>query len=143
MTTYRHKKRGTECVLIGYGKMQASEWRERGWNDIWQAETLSTEVDMREVAIKTKSTLLHNVHDKHRQWTGSWEAMPLVYDQLTSADIGRRVIYVDSHGPSEVGILTSWRDGIVFARYSTGDTAAAAEPARLYIAVQPLDGPEQ
>ena len=44
--THRHKKRGTEYVLIGYGKMQAESWfeRNRGGNTF-------TDVDMREVAI--------------------------------------------------------------------------------------------
>ena len=44
--THRHKKRGTEYVLIGIGKMQAEHW--------YQSETPSApeaEVDMREVAI--------------------------------------------------------------------------------------------
>lgn len=42
--THRHKKRGTEYALIGYGKMQAERWVE------WQhGETES--VDRREVAI--------------------------------------------------------------------------------------------
>jgi len=41
---YRHKKRGTEYVLIGYGKMQAEQW---GIVGTWDDST----VDMREVAI--------------------------------------------------------------------------------------------
>lgn len=39
--THRHKKRGTEYVLIGFGKLQAEMWVD--WN--------SEPVDMREVAI--------------------------------------------------------------------------------------------
>ena len=49
--THRHKKRGTEYVLIGIGKMQAIDWRVRGWNDAYQTETFSATVDMRAVAI--------------------------------------------------------------------------------------------
>ena len=41
--THRHRKRGTEYVLIGYGKMQASWMTESG--------TYGESVDMREVAI--------------------------------------------------------------------------------------------
>lgn len=43
--THRHKKRGTEYVLIGIGKMQAGNWFDRDgtWTNI--------SVDMREVAI--------------------------------------------------------------------------------------------
>lgn len=41
---YRHKKRGTEYVLLGIGKMQAETW--------YDARNLEVrEVDMREVAI--------------------------------------------------------------------------------------------
>lgn len=43
-TTHRHKKRGTEYVLIGYGKMQAENWFDL------TTPTL-TEVSMHEVAI--------------------------------------------------------------------------------------------
>lgn len=47
--THRHKKRGTEYVLIGYGRMQAEEWvhthREKA------TDPIVTSVDMREVAI--------------------------------------------------------------------------------------------
>jgi hypothetical protein len=41
--THRHKKRGSEYVLIGYGKMQSEEWVDDG--------DLCRSVDMREVAI--------------------------------------------------------------------------------------------
>lgn len=41
--THRHKKRGTEYVLIGIGKMQAENW--------WTADAYPEQVDMREVAI--------------------------------------------------------------------------------------------
>lgn len=46
--THRHKKRGTEYVLIGYGKMQTEKWR------TWQRHPIGYSehpVDMREVAI--------------------------------------------------------------------------------------------
>jgi hypothetical protein len=42
--THRHKKRGTEYVLIGIGKMQANDWVDDGGY-------FSKAVDMREVAI--------------------------------------------------------------------------------------------
>lgn len=42
--THRHKKRGSEYVLIGYGKMQSEFWVEHKLNR-------SSAVDMREVAI--------------------------------------------------------------------------------------------
>lgn len=47
--THRHKKRGTEYVLIGIGKMQAENWRalDRPIDD----PTQLTGVDYREVAI--------------------------------------------------------------------------------------------
>lgn len=46
IATHRHKKRGTEYVLIGIGKMQAEHW--------FQSETPAApeaSVDMQEVAI--------------------------------------------------------------------------------------------
>jgi hypothetical protein len=51
--THRHKKRGTEYVLLGYGKIQAGNWRER--EEQQQSEHVKKiwhhPVDMREVAI--------------------------------------------------------------------------------------------
>jgi hypothetical protein len=43
--THRHKKRGSEYVLIGFGKMQADNWFEK------LSDTNSGAIDMREVAI--------------------------------------------------------------------------------------------
>lgn len=43
--THRHKKRGTEYVLIGIGKMQAEHWMTSGY------PPANEYVDMREVAI--------------------------------------------------------------------------------------------
>jgi hypothetical protein len=86
--------------------------------------------------------LVHNVRDGRRGFIGSWVAAPLVYDTLAPADIGRTVIYQD-HGRAEAGTLTSWSNsGIVFARYSRGDTAAGANAADLVFGVRALDTPE-
>ena len=82
-----------------------------------------------------------NVNDGRRGWVGSWETEPLDFDKLTVSDVGRTVIYRD-HGRAEAGTLTSWRDGIVFARYSRGDTAAGARASDLVFGVNHLDGPE-
>jgi len=84
------------------------------------------------------STKVHNVRDGRHGWIGSWEVERLVYDKLTDADIGRTVIYQD-HGRAEAGTLTSWRDGVVFARYSRGDTAAGASAADMVFAVRRAD----
>lgn len=78
--------------------------------------------------------VVHNVRDGRNGWIGSWEIEPLEYDRLTDSDIGRTVIYRD-RGRAEAGTLTSWRDGIVFARYSRGDTAAGASPNSLVFGV--------
>lgn len=53
VTIYRHKKRGTEYVLVGYGKMQAEHWRE---NDPNGGHDDYVSVDMREVAIYRSAT---------------------------------------------------------------------------------------
>lgn len=78
--------------------------------------------------------IVHNVRDRRYDWIGPWETEPLDIDRLTDADIGRTVIYRD-HGRAEAGTLTSWRNGIVFARYSKGDTAAGANAADLVFGV--------
>ncbi|QNP81170.1 hypothetical protein [Agrobacterium tumefaciens] len=50
--THRHKKRGTEYVLIGVGKMQADTWKvPHTYRDMGETETDMVTVDMREVAI--------------------------------------------------------------------------------------------
>lgn len=83
---------------------------------------------------------VHNVRDGRHGWIGSWEVEPLVYNALGPEHVGRTVIYQD-HGRAEAGTITSWRDGVVFARYSRGDTAAGADPQNLSLAVRTLDGP--
>jgi hypothetical protein len=45
MTIYRHKKRGTEYELIGFGKMQAENWHE------YEGRGDYSRIDMREVAV--------------------------------------------------------------------------------------------
>lgn len=75
-------------------------------------------------------TVIHNVRDGRRGNIGSWKTEPLDYAALREEDVGRTVIYRD-HGRAEAGTLTSWRSGLVFARYSRGDTSAAASAADL------------
>ncbi len=82
---------------------------------------------------------IHNVSDRrhgllNNNLIGSWDTEPLVYESLTDADVGRTVIYRD-HGRAEAGTLSSWTNGIVFARYSRGDTAAGADPNDLVFGV--------
>lgn len=84
------------------------------------------------------SEIVHNVDDRRHDWIGSWVVEPLDYDKLTTDDIGRTVIYRD-HGRAEAGTLTSWRNGVVFARYSKGDTAAGANATDLCLAVRRVD----
>jgi hypothetical protein len=80
---------------------------------------------------------VHNVDDRRNGNVGSWLVEPLTYDELGPSDIGRTVIYRD-HGRAEAGTVTSWRDGVVFARYSRGDTAAGAKAADLVFGVKAL-----
>ena len=84
------------------------------------------------------SEIVHNVRDGRRGWIGSWLTLPLDIAKLTEADIGRTVIYRD-HGRAEAGTLTSWRDGIVFARYSRGDTSSGANASDLVFGVTRVD----
>ena len=79
-------------------------------------------------------TIINNVRDGRQGKIGSWEVEPLVYDALGPEHVGRTVIYRD-HGRAEAGTLTSWRNGLVFARYSQGDTASGADPANLSLAI--------
>lgn len=80
------------------------------------------------------SEVIHNVRDGRHGVIGSWLAEPLDYDQLGPEHVGRTVIYRD-HGRAEAGTITSWRDGIVFARYSRGDTAAGAKASDLWLGI--------
>ena len=86
--------------------------------------------------------IVHNVHDRRRSYIGAWVAKPLDYAALGPEHVGRTVIYRD-HGRAEAGTLTSWRDGIVFARYSQGNTAAGANAADLVFGVRALDTPQE
>jgi hypothetical protein len=80
---------------------------------------------------------IHNVTDNHRGWVGSWLAEPLAIAKLTS---GAKVIFRGCDA-AEVGIVTSWNDQRVWARFHQGDTAASCDPGDLMFAVMPLDGP--
>lgn len=82
--------------------------------------------------------LVHNVRDGRVGWIGSWEIEPLNFDQLTPADYNRTVIYRD-HDRAEAGTLVSWRDGVCFARYSRGDTAAGAKASDLCFGIRRAD----
>jgi hypothetical protein len=82
--------------------------------------------------------IIINVRDGRVGYVGAWLAEPLDYVALKPSDVGRTVIYRD-HGRAEAGTLTSWRDGLVFARYSRGDTAAGSTPDRLVFGVRTLD----
>src|SRR6185369_1038253 len=79
--------------------------------------------------------IIHNVDDRRHGFVGSFEIEPLVFDQLGPEHVGRSVVYQD-HGRAEAGTITSWRDGIVFARYSRGSTAAGASADRLSLVVR-------
>lgn len=80
---------------------------------------------------------IHNVHDGRKGWIGSWEVEPLEFQKLTASDVGRTVIYRD-HGRAQAGTVTSWRDGLVFARYSRGDTSAGAAASSLMFGVREI-----
>ena len=77
---------------------------------------------------------IHNVRDGRAGCIRSYEAEPLIYDALSQDHVGRTVVYLD-YGRKEAGTLTAWRDGIVFAKYSRGDTAAGADPRDLLLAI--------
>ncbi len=85
---------------------------------------------------------LINVADRRHLWIGAWEVEPLRYDALTFEDVGRTVIYSrpPNYGQPEAGTLNSWRDGLVFVRFTQGVTAAACDPKDLVFGVRPLDG---
>lgn len=87
--------------------------------------------------------IIHNVEDKHRQWIGSWEVQMLEVRLLKPEDAGRIVIYVGNpqYDKAEAGVLFSWNDQRVWARFSQGDTAAACDSLDLRLAIRPLDGP--
>lgn len=82
--------------------------------------------------------IVHNVRDGRNGVIGSWETEPLVYDALGPEHVGRTVIFRD-YGRAEAGTITSWRDGLVFARYSRGDTSAGAKASDLLLGVRAAD----
>lgn len=82
--------------------------------------------------------IVHNVSDRRNDWVGSWRCSLLDVNQLSIDDIGRTVIYRD-HGRAEAGTLTSWRNGVVYARYSKGDTAAGAKAEDLVFGIEQVD----
>lgn len=90
--------------------------------------------------------IVNNVTDKIRKYICPWivESEHLDYDALTEFDCYRPVIYVDSSGKAEAGVISSWRDGIVFVQYHNPNaTAAATKPEDLYFGLKRLDTPEK
>ena len=55
-------------------------------------------------------------------------------DRLTETDKGRGVIYTRALGDGsrrERGVLSSWNEKYIFARFTKGETAAACNPSDL------------
>ena len=76
--------------------------------------------------------MIHNVRDgRNGAMIASFKVEKLIYDELRPEHVGRTVIYL-GHSRAEAGTITSWRDGLVFARYSSGDTAEGANPGDLF-----------
>lgn len=48
---YRHKKRGTDYVIVGYGKMQAENWEDLAYAFDEGGFIGGSPIDMREVVI--------------------------------------------------------------------------------------------
>lgn len=93
LSTHRHKKRGTEYVLIGYGKMQTEFWLQlnptASWNDgakfiLVTQGTKAEGVDMREVAIYRSATDPTEIWVRPRE-----EFEDGRFDTLTSAGSGK------------------------------------------------------
>jgi hypothetical protein len=85
--------------------------------------------------------IIHNVYDGRSGYMGAWEVEPLDYNSLGPEHIGGTVIY-RHYGGAEAGTITSWRNGIVFARYSRGDTAAGSNAADLMLAIKSVSPDE-
>ena len=60
-------------------------------------------------------------------------------DQLTEADIGRKVIFTYMHGERVEGELSSWNPDYIFVRFK-GPNGEACEPNQLEFAI---GGPTQ
>lgn len=79
--------------------------------------------------------LIRNVHDRRHEVFGTFrtEEETVDYDLLTESDVGRTVIYVRP-GLAEAGTLSSYRNGLLFVRFTVGDTAAACRPQDCHFA---------
>jgi hypothetical protein len=72
--THRHKKRGSEYILLGFGKMQAGRWFDLlTHNGVLEAKT---SVDMCEVAIYRGEDGQHWVRPREEFEDGRFEALP-------------------------------------------------------------------
>lgn len=54
---------------------------------------------------------------------------------LNESSRGQRLYYIPAAGSAEVGILSSWNGHVIFARFTTGSTAAACDPFDLFWAL--------
>ncbi len=81
-------------------------------------------------------TVIHNVISRLTDpgWIGAYKVEKLGHRELTPEHIGRYIVYQD-HSRRELGIITSYNPGLVFARYSMGGTAAGARYEDLWLVV--------
>jgi len=86
--------------------------------------------------------IINYVNDPWRKRVGSWGTAPLDISKLTAIDVGRRVIYLGKPElyHTDLGIIKTWRNGLVFVRFGEGYTAAACNPRDLVFAILPCDG---
>lgn len=85
--------------------------------------------------------IIHNVTDRRHDWIGSWEVETLTpYELINKLKTGATVIYRDSAGKAEAGTVSSWNARRVWANFGKGSTAAACDPADLFMAIRTLDG---
>jgi len=87
----------------------------------------------------TMTMMIHDVRDGRVGLIKSFAVRPLIYAELGPEHIGATVVY-RNHGRAEAGTITSWRDGMVFAKYSRGDTSAGAKASDLFLVVGSVDG---
>lgn len=52
-------------------------------------------------------------------------------EDLREEDKGRGVLFLTHHGVIERGVLSSWNEWYIFARFTNGSTAAACDPKQL------------
>ena len=81
--------------------------------------------------------LRHNVDNGVKHRIATFVTTGVVGLDPRNLVVGNYVIYHRHDGGMEAGVVSSWKDGLAFVRFTSGETAAACDPKQLEQVIAP------